>query len=74
MLPDGAVGEKLVAFGDDLTEGREIKRIDDLQAGRNLPGEEKPDDADDAEPIGEQLTSALPQPVGGQRIRLVDGD
>ena len=74
MLPDGAVGEKLVAFGDDLAEGRKVKRIDDLQAGRELPAEEKPDDADDAEPIGEKLAGTLPQPVGGQRIRLVDGD
>jgi len=72
MLPNGAVGEKFVAFGDDLTEGRKIERIDDLQPGRELPAEEKTDDADDAEPIGEDLAGALPQPVGGQRIRLVD--
>ena len=74
MLPDGAVGEKLVTFGDDLADGRKIERIDDLQPGRELPAEEKADDADDAEPVGEHLAGALPQPVGGQRIRLVDGD
>ena len=74
MLPDGAVGEELVAFGDDLAERRKVKWIDDLKAGREFPGEEKGDDADDAEPVGEQLAGALPQPIGGQRIRFVDGD
>jgi hypothetical protein len=74
MLQDGAVGEQFVAFGDDLTEGRKIERIDDLQPGRDLPAEEKADDADDAEPIGKNLAGTLPQPVGGQRIRFVDGD
>jgi hypothetical protein len=34
MLPDGAVGKELVALDDDFAEGREIKRVEDLKAGR----------------------------------------
>jgi hypothetical protein len=41
MLPNGAVGEKFVAFDEDLTEGREVKRIKDLKACRQLPGKEE---------------------------------
>jgi len=74
MLPDGAIGEQFVAFDDDLADGRKVKWIDDLEAGRELPNEEKTDDADDAEPVGENFPGALPQPIGGQRIRFVDGD
>jgi len=74
MLPDGAVGEQFVALGNDLAEWRKVKWIDDLKAGREFPAEEKRDDADDAEPVRENLAGTLPQPVGGQRIRFVDGD
>jgi hypothetical protein len=52
MLPDGAVGEQFVAFSDDLADRRKVEWIDDLKAGRQFPAEEKPDDADDAEPVG----------------------
>jgi hypothetical protein len=72
VLPDGAVGEKLVAFEDNLAEGRKIKRIENFEAGCQLPRKEKRNDADDAEPIGNQFTRPLPQPVGRQRIRFVD--
>ena len=74
MFPNGTVGEQFVAFGDDLAERRKVKRIDDFQAGRQLPAEKKTDDTDNAEPVGDDVASALPQPVGGQRIRFVDGD
>jgi hypothetical protein len=30
MLPDGAVGEQFVTFGDDLAEWGKVKWIDDL--------------------------------------------
>jgi hypothetical protein len=56
VLPDGAVGEKLVAFEDNLAEGRKIKRIENFEAGCQLPRKEKRNDADDAEPIGNQFT------------------
>jgi hypothetical protein len=74
MLPDGAIGEQFIAFDDDLAERRKVERIDDRETGRQLPNEEKTDDADDAEPVGENLPGALPQPIGGQRIRFVDRD
>jgi hypothetical protein len=41
MLPDRAVGEELVAFDKDRAEGRKIKRIDDLEAGKKLPREKE---------------------------------
>jgi len=34
MLPDGAVGEKLVTLGDDLADWWKVEWIDDLKAGR----------------------------------------
>jgi hypothetical protein len=52
VLPDGAVGEELIALSEDFTEGRKIKRIDDFEAGTEFPRAEESDDTDDAEPIG----------------------
>jgi hypothetical protein len=52
MLPDGAVGEQFVPFGDDFADRRKVKWVDDLKAGGEFPGEEKRDDAEDAEPAG----------------------
>jgi len=52
MLPNGAVGEQFVAFGDNLTDWRKVKWIDDFQARRQFPGDEKAADADDAKPVG----------------------
>src|SRR5262245_34136947 len=74
MLPDGAVGEQLVTFGDDFAERRKVEGIDDLKASGELPAEKESDDANDAEPIGKRRAAALPSPVGGQRIGLVDGN
>jgi len=65
MLPDGAVGEELVAFGNNIAQGRKVKWIDDLKTGGQFPAEKKRGDADDAEPVGDNLAAALPQPVGG---------
>ena len=73
MLPDRTVGEKLVALGEDLTEWREIKRIENLETSRKFPRSEKRDDADDTEPIENQLAGALPPAIGCQGIRLIDG-
>jgi len=72
MLPNGAGGEHLVTFDENLTDGRKVKGVDDLQAGAELPAEKKDRDADNAEPLADEFTSALPKPVGGQWIGLVD--
>ena len=72
MLPNGAVGEKLVAFEDNLAEGRKIKWIENFEAGGQLPRKEKRNDTDNAEPVGNQFARALPQTVRRQRIRFVD--
>jgi len=74
MLPDGAVGEKLVAFDDDLAEGWKIERIDDLETGGEFPSQKEGDHADDAKPVSDDLAGALPSPVGAQRVGLVDGN
>ena len=73
MLPDRTVGEKLVALGEDLAEWREVKRIENLETGRKFPRSEKRYDADDTEPIENQLAGALPPAIGCQGIRLIDG-
>jgi hypothetical protein len=72
VLPNGAVGEKFVAFQDNLAEGRKIKWIENFKAGRQLPRQEKRNDADNAEPVGNQFARTLPQTVRRQRIRFVD--
>jgi hypothetical protein len=72
VLPDGAVGEKLVALFDDFADGRKVKGIEDFEARGEFPGEKKRYDPDCAEPVGEPFARPLPQPVGRQRIRFVD--
>ena len=72
MLPNGAVGEKLVTFEDNLAEGGKIKWIENFEAGRQLPRKKKRNDTDNAEPVGNQFARALPQTVRRQRIRFVD--
>ena len=44
------------------------KRVESSQAKK------EGDDADDAKPVGDDLAGALPSPVGGQRVGLVDGN
>ena len=39
-------------LSEDFAEGRKIKRIDDFEAGRELPGAEERKDTEDAQPIG----------------------
>jgi hypothetical protein len=51
MLPDGAVGEQLVSFSEDFAERREIKGIDDFEAGAELPRPKECNDTEDAQPI-----------------------
>jgi len=68
VLPDGAAGEKLVAFFEDLAERWKIKRIENLEPGRELPGKKKQHNANNAEPVGNQLARALPGAVRRQRI------
>jgi hypothetical protein len=41
VLPDGAGGEELISFDNNRADRREIERIDDLEAGQKLPGEEE---------------------------------
>jgi hypothetical protein len=72
VLPNGAVGEKFVAFKDNFAEGRKIEGIENFEAGRHLPTKKKRNDTDNAEPVGNQFARSLPQPVRRQRIRLVD--
>ena len=72
MLPNGAGGEHLVAFDENLADGRKVEGIDDLQPGAELPAEKKNRHADNAEPLADEFTAALPEPVSGQWIGLVD--
>jgi hypothetical protein len=51
MLPDGAVGEQLVSFSKDFAERREIKGIDDFEAGAELPRPKECNDTEDTQPI-----------------------
>jgi len=51
VLQDGSVGEQLVSFSKDFAERRKIKRIDDFEAGAELPRAEESDDTEDAQPI-----------------------
>jgi len=74
VLPDRTVGEKFVAFGEDLAEWREVKRIENLETSRKFPRSEERNDADDTKPIENQLAGALPPAIGSQGIRLIDGD
>ena len=60
MLPDRAVGEKLVALEDDFAKRRKVEGVDNLKASRKLPAKKKSNDADDAEPVGKKLARALP--------------
>jgi hypothetical protein len=61
MLPDRAVREKLVAFGDNLRERGKVEGIQEPETGREFPGDEETDDTDDAEPIGENKLGAPKQ-------------
>jgi hypothetical protein len=72
VLPDGAVGKKLVAFGDNLAEGREVEGVENFEAGRQLPCDKEGNNTDDTEPVGGPFARSLPQTVRRQRIRLVD--
>jgi hypothetical protein len=58
VLPDRAVGKKLIPLGDDLADGRKIKRIENLELGEDFPGEKKADYPDDPEPIRERRPGA----------------
>jgi hypothetical protein len=74
VLPNRAAGKKVIAFFENFAEGRKIKRIKDFQPGGELPGKKKEQNADEAEPVGNQLTRTLPGAVRRQRVRLIDGD
>ena len=73
VLPDGAVGEKLVAFDNNFAERRKIKGIENFEAGRTPPKPRKnatiPMTPSQSET---SFAATLPPAIGRQRIRLVD--
>jgi hypothetical protein len=72
MLPYGSVGEELVAFREDLAEGREIERIENFKTGSELPGGEEGNDANNTQPVGERCARALPEPIRRKRVGSVN--
>ena len=74
MLPDRALGEKLIAFCENLTEGREVKRIDDLGASGDLPGTKKRENSEDSQPVRYEATKTPPPAAGSYRMFFVNGD
>src|SRR5258706_12545825 len=74
MLPNGAIGEEFVTFQQDLTDRRKIERIDQLKSGGEFRSQKKNRDTDHAKPVGNRFARALPKPIGGQRVGLIDGN